>query len=130
MDLQKKNFERTIVRDTSKKPQKANMHEVLFSVKGIRDVFFTPRVLRNGDSTHIKVRLLGSRFCINGSYCERCKNVHAGCLLCFLNETERKIMTANRLLLRLGGACLQSKAIEEAERRRLGDVVTDAASSF
>ena len=71
----KRSFERTMVRDASKKPKKANLDEVLFSVKGIRDVFFTPRLSRHGDSTHIKVPVLGSRVSISGSYCERCKKV-------------------------------------------------------
>ena len=35
----KRSFERTMVRDASKKPKKANLDEVLLSVKGIRDVF-------------------------------------------------------------------------------------------
>jgi hypothetical protein len=92
--------------------------------------FFTPRLLRHGDSTHIKVPVLGSRVCIIGSYCECCKKVHSGCVLCFLTETERKFMAANRLLLRLGGARLQTKATEKAERRRVGEIADNDATKF
>ena len=36
-------------------------------------------------------------------------------------------MAANRLLLRLGGARLQTKATEEAERRRVGEIADNDA---
>ena len=111
-------FVKNMIRDVSKTPKKANKAEILFSVKAIRDIFFTPRLLKNNDSTHIYVA--GLHICINGSYCQRCKKVHAGCLMCFFNDRERKCLTAHRLLLRLNGARLETMATIEAERRRVG----------
>jgi len=60
-----------MIRDASKTPKKANKAEILFSLKASRDVFFTPRLLQNGDTTHMNTA--GTHVCISGSYCLRCK---------------------------------------------------------